>query len=96
MIDAWAERNQSESYMKDIEQAIKDEKEIISFLSETLPEQCKHAINIEMGKDPLWLIRNHLTLGMYIRNLLREQGYSYHDNVMDEMWIIWLLKTLPT
>ena len=95
MIDAWAEQNQSEAYKNDMEQAHKHEEEIISFLSDTLSEQCKHAINIEMKKNPLWLILNHLNLGMYIRNLLRENGYNYHDNVMDKMWITWLLKTLP-
>lgn len=94
MIDAWAKRNQSETYTKHTAQALKDEEEITSFLSHTLPKQCKHAINIKMEKNPLWLIRNHLNLGMTLRNLLREHGYSYHDDVMDEMWITWLIKTL--
>ena len=95
MIDARAEQNQSEAYKNDMEQAHKHEEEIISFLSDTLSEQRKHDINIEIKKNPLWLILNHLNLGMYIRNLLRENGYNYHDNVMDEMWITWILKTLP-
>lgn len=79
----------SSAYTTDLIRAFHDEEQIVSFLSDAISENTKEALRVEIDKNPLWLMLQHSHFGMYIRNLLREHGFSYHDFVMDEMRIIW-------
>ncbi len=81
-------------YEADLQRAIDDEEKIVSFLAGSLSDADKDAIREEMENNSLWIIRQHLHYGMYIRNLLRKQGFDYHIFVLDNMWGYWLQKAL--
>lgn len=82
------------AYEADLKRALQDEAKIVSFLVRAIPDTEKEVIREEIEKNSLWITLQHLRYGMYIRNLLRKQGFNYDIYVMDEMWSFWLQKAL--
>lgn len=78
----------------DLKRALQDEAKIVSFLVGAIPDTEKEVIREEIEKNSFWIRLQHLRYGMYIRNLLRKQGFNYDIYVMDEMWSFWLQKAL--
>ncbi len=58
----------------------------IQHLVENVPKETLLQIYKEASKDPDWLIMQHLTLGISIRNLLREGGFTWPDTTLDREW----------
>ncbi len=58
----------------------------IQHLIENAPKKTLLQIYNEASKDPDWLIMQHLTLGISIRNLLREGGFTWPDTTLDREW----------
>jgi hypothetical protein len=79
----------SKPYLDDLKRASEDRPKIIECLRANVSEECKEVFRKNVIKDPLWAAMHHLDYGMYIRNLLRENGYDYNSWVMDRLWIEW-------
>ena len=58
----------------------------IQHIIENVPKKTLLQIYKEASKDPDWLIMQHLTLGISIRNLLREGGFTWPDTTPDREW----------
>jgi len=54
----------------------KTKKRAIKFLSKKIPQSKKEFLREEIKKDELWWCQYHFNVGMYIRNLLRDNGYG--------------------
>ena len=81
-------------YEADLQRANEDEEKTVSFLSGAISDTEKDAIREEIENNTLWITRQHLHYGMYVRNLLRKQGFDYHIFVLDNRWGYWLQKAL--
>ena len=81
-------------YEADLQRANEDEEKTVSVLSGAISDTEKDAIREEIENNSLWITRQHLHYGMYIRNLLRKQGFDYNIFVLDNMWGYWLQKAL--
>ena len=58
----------------------------IQHIIENVPKKTLLQIYKEASKDPDWPIMQHLTLGISIRNLLREGGFTWPDTTLDREW----------
>ena len=77
-----------------MEHAHTDEKEAIVYLAKIIPEEAKKQIKRNIYDDPDFAVRQHMFLGMRVRNALRVAGFSYGSQVMDRMWFRWLEKAV--
>lgn len=58
----------------------------IQHLVENVPKETLLKFYEEVSKDPDRLILHHFMLGISIRNLLREGGFTWPDTTLDREW----------
>jgi hypothetical protein len=78
----------------DRERAIADEKDAVAYLAGILSERQKKKIMFEIENDIDFFAKQHMWLGMWIRNELRRAGFFYDAITMDGIWFPWLLKAV--
>lgn len=58
----------------------------IQHLIENTPiETLQRVYDLVQSQDPAWPTRFHLTIGMQVRNVLR-QKFAWHDHKLDAEW----------
>jgi hypothetical protein len=77
-------------FKKELEHAYTDKQEAIVFLAKIIPTKDKEQIRISIEKDLEFERKQHMFLGMNVRNALRAGGFSYFQEVMDLIWFRWL------
>ncbi len=79
---------------KDTERADADCKEAIVFLAAIISKEDRQRIRLMIGSAPEFRAREHLSLGMKTRNVLRWGGFFYNPHLMDYIWFPWLKKAV--
>lgn len=67
-----------------------DQEEAIMFLAKIIPKEDKERIRRNIENDPDFVGKQHMFLGMKVRNALRNGGFFYDPHMMDGIWFPWL------
>ena len=67
-----------------------DQEEAIMFLAKIIPKEDKERIRRNIENDPDFVGKQHMFLGMKVRNALRNSGFFYNPHMMDGIWFPWL------
>jgi hypothetical protein len=84
----------SKEYLDSQRKALDERHEIIKCLRAKVSEEDKAIFRENIKNSLMWPFLNHLGYGMIVRNLLRENGFSYDPFVMDGYWISWISEAL--
>ena len=71
-----------------------DAREAIVFLANIIPEDAKGQIRRQIEEDHEFSGKQHMFLGMKVRNALRAGGFFYSPHTMDLIWFSWLKKAV--
>lgn len=67
-----------------------DRNEAIVFLAAIIPKEDRERIHSEIENDPEFVGKQHMFLGLKVRNALRMSDFFYSPHLMDYIWFPWL------
>lgn len=87
-------KNGDSYFEKAMERVNADQEGAVMFLAKIIPKEDKERIRRNIEKDPDFATKQHMFLGMKVRNALRTAGFFYDPYTMDGIWFSWLHKAV--